>query len=122
MAYYKLRSESERPTVSEEQSREYVRKLSALIDCKTVWTRDHKNKDEFNKFYQRVEELFPRLTAVAKRLTFGSGCFVYVIEGKNATKNIMLMSHHDVVEGSDEWATDPFKATAVSRGKSSSTL
>ena len=52
MAYYKLRSESERPTVSEEQSREYVRKLSALIDCKTVWTRDHKNKDEFNKFYQ----------------------------------------------------------------------
>ena len=111
MAYYKLRSESERPTVSEEQSREYVRKLSALIDCKTVWTRDHKNKDEFNKFYQRVEELFPRLTAVAKRFTFGSGCFVYVIEGKNATKNIMLMSHHDVVEGSDEWATDPFKAT-----------
>lgn len=111
MAYYKLRSESGRPTVSEEKSREYVRKLSALIDCKTVWTRDHKYKDEFNKFYQRVEEFFPLLTKKAKRLSFGSGCFVYVIEGRNATKNVMLMSHHDVVDGSDEWATDPFKAT-----------
>ena len=111
MAYYKLRSESGRPTVSEEQSREYVRKLSALIDCKTVWTRDHKYKDEFNKFYQRVEEFFPLLTKKAKRLSFGSGCFVYVIEGRNATKNVMLMSHHDVVDGSEEWATHPYKAT-----------
>ena len=28
----------------------------------------------------------------------------------DAKKNIMLMSHHDVVEGSDEWETDPFCA------------
>ena len=33
---------------------------------------------------------------------------MYVIEGKNAKKNVMLMSHHDVVDGDDTWDTDPF--------------
>ena len=42
-------------------------------------------------------------------MTFGGGCFVYLIEGKHAKKNIMLMSHHDVVEGSPDWQTLPFE-------------
>ena len=111
MSYYKLKDESERCSVSAEQNKEYVKKLSELIDCKTVWTRDGKNKSEFDRFYAKIEEIFPNISAKAKRLSFGSGCFVYVIEGKNAKKNVMLMSHHDVVEGNDEWKTDPFKAT-----------
>ena len=111
MAYYKLKDESERCSVSAEQNAEYVKKLSSLIACKTVWTRDDKNRAEFDKFYARLEELFPNLSAKAKRLSFGSGCFVYVIEGKNAKKNVMLMSHHDVVDGGDGWLTDPFMAT-----------
>ncbi len=106
-----LKSESERRGVSAEQSREYVKKLSAMINCKTVWTPDDVNKAEFEKFYSVLDGLFPNLTAKAKKLTFGGGCFVYVIEGKNAKKNIMLMSHHDVVDGGDGWNTDPFKAT-----------
>ena len=111
MAYYKLKGESERSSVSPEKNSEYVKKLSALVNCKTVWTRDNKNKDEFDRFYKTVEELFPNLSAKAKRLSFGSGCFVYVIEGKNSKKNVMLMSHHDVVDGGDNWESDPFKAT-----------
>ena len=111
MAYYKLKSESERCTVPVEQNAEYVKKLSALIDCKTVWSQDGKNRDAFDRFYSTLEALFPNITARAKRLSFGSGCFVYVIEGKDAKKNVMLMSHHDVVDGGDGWATDPFKAT-----------
>ena len=82
-----------------------------MINCRTVWTADGKNNDEFDRFYKVVEQNFPSVSARAKKLSFGQGCFVYLIEGKDATKNIMLMSHHDVVEGSDEWATDPFKAT-----------
>ena len=106
-----LSDASERKRVSDEQNRIYVDKLSRMINCKTVWTRDGAYRKEFERFYNTLEELFPTLTQKAKRLTFGDGCFFYVIEGKNATKNILLMSHHDVVDGGEEWGTDPFCAT-----------
>ena len=106
-----LKSEAERRGVSAEQNREYVAKLSRMIDCKTVWTREGTNRAEYDRFYRTLEELFPRLAAHAKKLTFGDGCFFYVIEGQNAKKNILLMSHHDVVDGGDGWNTDPFTAT-----------
>ena len=106
-----LKDASARKRVSDEQNRIYVDKLSRMINCKTVWTRDGAYRKEFERFYNTLEELFPTLTQKAKRLTFGDGCFFYVIEGKNATKNILLMSHHDVVDGGEEWWTDPFCAT-----------
>ncbi len=103
-----LQPQSQRKGVSPEVSAEYAAKLSRMIRCKTVWTHDGENKAEFDRFYGVLGELFPNLTAKAKKLTFGGGCFVYVIEGRNAKKNIMLMSHHDVVDGSADWQTDPF--------------
>ena len=106
-----LKTEAERKNVSAEKVREYVDKLSRLINCKTVWTRDGENRAEFDKFYTAIDEMFPHLARQAKRLSFGGGCFFYVIEGKNATKNILLMSHHDVVDGGEGWSTDPFVAT-----------
>lgn len=103
-------SEKQRKGVTTEQNAAYVAKLSQMIGCKTVWTHSGENDAEYQRFYGVLEELFPNIAAKAKKLTFGGGCFVYVIEGKNATKNIMLMSHHDVVEGSEDWKTDPFQA------------
>ena len=108
-----LKDESERLGVSEEKCEEYVEKLSRMIECKTVWTSDAKYADEFAKFNTVLGENFPNLTKRAEKLVFGDGCFVYVIRGKNAKKNIMLMSHHDVVDGGDGWATDPFVATKM---------
>ena len=99
-----------RKNVSAEIRQEYVSTLKKMVDCKTVFTDNFENKEEFQKFYKVIEECFPNLCAKAERLTFGSGCFVYVIKGKNAKKNIMLMSHHDVVDGDDKWETDPFDA------------
>ena len=90
---------------------EYAAKLSRMIDCKTVWTMDGENEGEFQRFYAVIDELFPNLKAKAEKLTFGGGCFVYRIRGKDAKKNILLMSHHDVVEGSEGWKTPPFTAT-----------
>lgn len=100
----------QRKGVSPETNAAYAEKLSQMINCKTVWTHDGENIEEFQRFYAVLEKQFPNLTARAKKLTFGGGCFFYVIEGKNARKNILLMSHHDVVEGSPEWKTDPFNA------------
>ena len=100
----------ERKGVSPEMNGVYAKKLAQMINCKTVWTYNGENKEEYQRFYTLLEELFPNIAAKAEKLTFGDGCFVYLIRGKDARKNIMLMSHHDVVEGSPEWKTDPFKA------------
>ena len=106
-----LKAESERKGVSLEKNREYAAKLSQMINCKTVWTSNDENKDEFDRFYSVVENLFPNVASKAKKLVFGGGCFFYVIEGSQATRNILLMSHHDVVDGGEGWETDPFSAT-----------
>ena len=110
MADKVLLSENKRKNVSPEKTAEYVKILKKMVDCKTVFTRDLVNENSFNDFYKVIDECFPLLTQKAERLTFGSGCFVYVVKGKNANKNIMLMSHHDVVDGDNKWATDPFCA------------
>ncbi|MCH5190157.1 MAG: M20/M25/M40 family metallo-hydrolase [Oscillospiraceae bacterium] len=106
-----LAPEENRKNVSAEVLEGYADTLSQMINCKTVFTHDNENIAEFEKFYKLLEERFPTLTEKAERLTFGGGCFVYVIHGENAKKNIMLMSHHDVVEGGKDWNTEPFCAT-----------
>ena len=111
MKKYVLKTEAERLGVSLEKNREYVSKLSKMLSCKTVWTPDGENEKEFERFYLLLDELFPLLTERAKRLRFGGGCFVYIIEGKNAKKNLLLMSHHDVVDGGAGWDSEPFVAT-----------
>lgn len=106
-----LAPEENRKNVSAKVLESYTDTLSEMINCKTVFTHDDKNRAEFEKFYKVIEERFPVLTEKAERLTFGGGCFVYIIRGKNAQKNIMLMSHHDVVDGGEDWNTEPFCAT-----------
>ncbi|MGN1347628.1 MAG: M20/M25/M40 family metallo-hydrolase [Acutalibacteraceae bacterium] len=106
-----LAPEENRKNVSAKVLESYTDTLSEMINCKTVFTHDDKNRAEFDKFYKIIEERFPVLTEKAERLTFGGGCFVYIIRGKNAQKNIMLMSHHDVVDGGEDWNTEPFCAT-----------
>lgn len=105
-----LKPQSARKSVSPAQNAVYVQKLSRMVECKTVWTRQGENRGEFQRFYALLEELFPHITAKAEKLRFGDGCFVYRIRGRNAQKNILLMSHHDVVDGSDDWQTPPFEA------------
>ena len=106
-----LGQEENRKNVSPEKCSEYAEKLSRMINCKTVFTNDGENNEEYKKLYAVIEDTFPLLVSKAEKLTFGSGCFVYVIKGHNATKNVMVMSHHDVVDGDDKWTTDPFCAT-----------
>ncbi len=106
-----LAPEGNRKNVSAQVLESYTDTLSQMINCKTVFTHNNENQAEFDKLYKILEERFPTLTQKAECLTFGSGCFVYIIHGNNAQKNIMLMSHHDVVDGGEDWDTDPFCAT-----------
>ena len=99
-----------RKNTTKENINKYTSTLKKMVDCKTVFQNDFKYQEEYDKFNQILKEEFPLLHQKAEKLTFGSGCFIYVIKGNNATKNIMLMSHHDVVDGSDTWESDPFNA------------
>ena len=99
-----------RKNVSPEKISGYTEILKKMINCKTVFTENGENEAEFKKFCSVIEESFPNLTAKAKKLNFGTGCFFYLIEGKNPKKNILLMSHHDVVDSCEGWETDAFSA------------
>ena len=105
-----LRPESTRKNVSADQNAAYAAVLKQMVDCKTVWDSVGANHAEFERFYQVVADCFPTLHARAERLTFGYGCFFYVLRGASVTKRVLLMSHHDVVDGGDGWESDPFCA------------
>lgn len=101
---------TQRKQVDTQKLNAYAGTLKRMIDCQTVFTPEGHYQAEFDRFYQVLADAFPKLHKTATRFTFGSGCFVYVVEGRNADKNIMLMSHHDVVEGAEGWDTPPFDA------------
>mgnify|MGYP002520467358 CR=1 FL=1 len=98
MKKHVLPSEGSRKRVSFEKNREYIEKLSKMINCKTVFSVGGENDGEFQRFYSLLPELFPNLEKRAERMTFGGGCFVYVIKGKNAKK-----FRHNVEYGSARW-------------------
>ena len=77
----RLGTQQQRKTVSPEKNALYIRKLSDMVNCRTVYTVDGKYRAEFDRFYRVLEEHFPLLCAKAEKLTFGSGCFVYVLRG-----------------------------------------
>lgn len=74
-----LKGIENRKNVSVETRKGYVDTLKKMIDYKSIFTDNFENQSEFDKFYKVIEECFPNLCAKAEKLTFGSGCFVYVI-------------------------------------------
>lgn len=94
--------------VSESKQKEYCEKLGKMIRCETVSVKDSYDDTEFAKLRKTVGELFPAVHKAAEKMTFGSDCWIYKIEGKDKNRNIMLMSHHDVAPVSGEWKHPPF--------------
>ena len=67
---YLLRTEAERKNVSEEKLGEYVKILSEMINCKTVFTENGENAKEYEKLYSVIDKAFPNSREKAERLTF----------------------------------------------------
>lgn len=105
-----LKTEKARKNVSSEKTDAYVQTLKEMIDARTVFSYDTSTQEQFQKFYQTIENRFPLICQHAEKLVFGSGCFVYCIKGTDAKQNVMLMSHHDVVDATGGWDSDPFCA------------
>ena len=104
--YPKLKESKE--YFNENEINTYAKRLSKMIKCKTVSVKGSYDDTEFAKLRETVKELFPTFSEKAEKMTFSDDCWIYKIEGKDKNRNIMLMSHHDVVAVSGDWKYDGF--------------
>lgn len=105
------------PEFSKEELSVYAEALARMIRCKTVSVKDSYDDTEFAKLRSVVEEDFPLLHQKAERKIFADDCWLYKIPGKDPSRSILLMSHHDVVPADeDNWQYEPFSGT-VADGK-----
>lgn len=96
------------PAFTDEELNAYGKTFSRMLRCATVSVKDSYDDTEFAKLRSVVEEDFPLLHAKAERMIFGSDCWIYKILGKDTSRNILLMSHHDVVAADTDWTEPPF--------------
>lgn len=81
----------------------HAENLLKMIQCETVSVKGSYDDTEFAKLRTVVAELFPLLHEKAEKHTFSEDCWMYCIPGRDRSRNIMLMSHHDVVPAEGTW-------------------
>lgn len=104
------------PAASEEESLALAGRLSRMIRCATVSFKDKHEDGPFRELRRVMEEEFPLVHRRCRKWVFSHDCWVYKLPGRDGSRNIMLMSHHDVVEGKGEWKYPPFSGQ-IAEGK-----
>ena len=105
-----------RHTTTEEQAAAYAETLSEMLQCATVSRKGSHDDTEFARLRAVMEARFPLVHSRCTRMVFGEDCWVYRLEGEDTSRNIMLMSHHDVVAAGEDWKYPPFSGT-IAEGK-----
>lgn len=90
-----------------ERNLRYAEKLSKMIRCETISSRESLDEEKFFYFHQVLKELYPRVHEACEVHEFG-GNLLYRYPGKGNVAPIMFMSHQDVVEANGTWKEDPF--------------
>ena len=101
---------------TEEELLHYAQRLQKMIRCKTVSVKGSYDDTEFAKLRTVMKELFPLVHEKAEKRTFSDDCWIYKLPRKDGSRNILLMSHHDVVAAEGQWEHDPF-AAEIADGK-----
>ena len=101
--------EGQHPTFTGEQLEVYGNTFARMIRCATVSVKDSYDDTEFAKLRKVVEEDFPLLHQKAERRILSADCWMYKIPGKDQSRNILLMSHHDVVATDNDWTMPAFE-------------
>lgn len=96
------------PIADPDMRKHYCRRLAEMIRCETVSVKGEFHPEEFQKLRHVIKTLFPVVSQKAQLQYFGEDCYVYRIPGKDSGKNVMLMSHHDVVPAEGEWKYPAF--------------
>lgn len=104
------------PPASQSCQDKYSNRLSQMIKCATISSKDNYDDTEFSKLRTTVETLFPNLHRLSDRQIFGNDCWVYRIKGQDSSRRVMLMSHHDVAPVEGDWKYPPFSGT-ISDGR-----
>lgn len=91
----------------------YADRLAKMIACETVSHKDFYEDKEFAKLREVIKELFPLFTKTAQFQVFGDDCYLYRLPGRDRTRNVMVMSHHDVAPVTGEWKYPPFSGTVA---------
>ena len=98
----------EHPAFSDEELEPVGRTFSRMLQAATVSVKDSYDDTEFAKLRSVVEEDFPLLHRKAERRILSDDCWLYKIPGTDPSRNILLMSHHDVVAADTDWTMPAF--------------
>lgn len=100
--------EGQHPTFTGMELDAYGKTFSRMLQCATVSVKDSYDDTQFARLRQVVAEDFPLLHEKAERMTFSDDCWLYKIPGRDSSRNILLMSHHDVVAADTDWTMPAF--------------
>lgn len=98
----------EHPVFTDTQLKVYGETFSRMLQCATVSVKGSYDDTEFAKLRSTVEKDFPLLHEKAERKIFSDDCWMYKIQGRDPSRNILLMSHHDVVPADTDWTMPAF--------------
>ena len=79
----------------EERDLRYAGRLAEMIRCRTVSKKDGFEAEEFLKLRQVIAALFPMMTEKAELTIFGDDAYLYKLKGRDESRNVMVMSHHE---------------------------
>ena len=101
--------EGQHPTFTDGELETYANTFARMLRCATISVKDSYDDAEFAKLRAVVEEDFPLLHEKAERRIFSDDCWMYKLPGKDPKRNILLMSHHDVVSADHDWTMPAFE-------------
>ena len=100
--------EGEHPAFTDAELDKYANTFARMLRCATVSVKDSYDDTEFAKLRKVVAEDFPLLHQNAEHRLLSDDCWMYKIPGKDSSRNILLMSHHDVVPADCDWTMPAF--------------
>ena len=104
------------PMENTEKDAYYGGRLSEMIRCETISSRDSQNLEKFKEFHKTLARLFPHVHAACERIEF-EGSLLYKWAGRHKADPIILMSHQDVVEAGGKWDHAPFSGDIDETGR-----
>ncbi len=101
---------------NDDRAAAYGQKLSKMVRCETISSRDHMDLSKFESFHSLLAELFPNVHAHCEKHVF-DGSLLFKWAGRGEADPIILMSHQDVVEAGGKWEHEPFSGDIDETGR-----
>ena len=101
---------------NDDRAARYGEKLSRMVRCETISSREHQDPEKFENFHRTLAELFPLVHSHCEKRVF-DGSLLFKWAGRGEADPIILMSHQDVVEAGGKWEHEPFSGDIDETGR-----